>query len=46
MRKAGKDQRDKAKNSESLATPSVAGSLFGTQDTKMKDVEFDTPSNT
>lgn len=44
MRKAGNGPRNKITISESVATPSMTGSFFGTKDTKMGDVEFDMPN--
>jgi hypothetical protein len=42
-RKAGRITGHEIKPGQSIATSSIAGSQFGTKDTKMKDVEFNVP---
>jgi hypothetical protein len=46
MRKLGKGpDKKRLKVSESMVTPSVAGSFLGIKDKKMEDVEFDIPNH-
>jgi hypothetical protein len=44
MRNKGDVMGHEAKTSQSMATPSVAGSFFGTKDTNMEDLVFDIPN--
>ena len=40
----GKGSEKRFKTSESMATPSIAGSFFGTKDTTIEDLMFDIPN--